>query len=143
LIQWLEEWGPKLILERNVLATEEWEKDPIVVLATDMSGLVAAKEILGPTPDSIVYCHFEELQNAPKDEDFRFHCVLSSYFETLTGDQEQSLRKQYKVGNADQLWSHYNCSTMGPLFARGGKHLWVYKNNEAKLIKEGYELWIS
>jgi hypothetical protein len=38
LIHWLEDWGPAMIRERNALAGPDYDKNPVLIFATDMRG---------------------------------------------------------------------------------------------------------
>lgn len=147
LIRWLRQWGPALIQERSFLADlQKWDKEPVIVIATDVPGMVAANEILGPPNDSLIYGkheHVSEYETTTPDADFIFHCELASYFEDLEETKAAALRKKFKLDEQTRLVSHYDCSTMGPLFARGGRHLWSFQEETPSLVAEGYESWVS
>ena len=147
LLSWLRQWGPALIQERNCFADmEKWDKQPVIVILTDVPGLVAASEILGPPNDSLIYGkheHVREYLTTTPDADFSLHCELASYFEELDEANAAALRKKFKLDDQTHLISHYDCSTMGPLFARGGRHLWSFQKETPSLVEEGYDSWVS
>lgn len=147
LIRWLQQWGPALIQERSFLAdVKNWDKDPVILIHTDVPGLVAAREILGPPNDSLIYGkhqHVREYLTTTPDAEFTFHCELASYFEELDETRATALRERFNLDKQTLLASHFDCSTMGPLFARGGRHLWSFQEDRPSLVEEGYESWVS
>jgi len=147
LIRWLQQWGPALIQERNFFADmNKWDKQPVIVILTDVPGLVAASEILGPPNDSLIYGnhqHVREYLTTTPDAEFTFHCELASYFEVLDEAKASSLREKFNLNDQTHLASHFDCSTMGPLFARGGRHLWSFQEETPSLVEEGYDSWVS
>lgn len=149
LIQWLQQWGPRLIAERNALAMTRGATDePAIVFVTDTPGLVAAAEILGDGSEKIVFCRPAELEVFPgykQDETFSVHCELHSYFEgpgTAEADWQRA-RNDHPPGPDEVLWLHHDCSMMGPRFARGTHHVWFWNGSEARLVQENWETWIS
>ncbi|WP_397385658.1 hypothetical protein [Prosthecobacter sp.] len=147
LIRWLQQWGPALIQERNFFADlNKWDKQPVIVILTDVPGLVAASEILGPPNDSLIYGkrqHVREYLTTTPDAEFTFHCELASYFEELDEAKATTLRERFNLDDQTLLASHFDCSIMGPLFARGGRHLWSFQEETPSLVEEGYESWVS
>ncbi len=154
LLNWLDNWGPQLIMERNVLAhmrpPEEMpeDKEPIIVFVMDEPGLVAAREIIRDTSGRLVYVRktdFDFCMAINPDPGYVCHCVLESRFieEGEQGVDHKALRERFSLDAATPIGVHYDCSTMGPLFARGGLHLWAFTGDGPKLIEEAFESWVS
>ncbi|HYF36972.1 MAG TPA: hypothetical protein VD994_16865 [Prosthecobacter sp.] len=147
LIQWLQKWGPRLIQERNIVSWKEGtDKEPLVVVTTDVPGLVAANEILRGKMDQILYCRKAELlkfKTQHPDPDFLLHCELNLYFEKLDAEEEAKLRDTYHLPPDVRIAVQAEASILGPLFARGGRHLWDFSGDGPKLIEEAFETWIS
>lgn len=146
LISWLEKWGPEMIQERSFVALSPEQKcEPHVVILSSGPGLTAANEILSPLSEQVSFCRrsdYEEFCANFPDVDFLYHCCLESRFEVPARDHEDRLREQYQL-QTGEIWIHYDCSTMAPLFARGGRHLWHYDGDSPRLVAEAYETWVS
>ncbi|MES2734667.1 MAG: hypothetical protein V4672_00005 [Verrucomicrobiota bacterium] len=147
LISWLEEWGPNLILERNVLADMQgWDKNPHVVFLTSGPGLTAAREILHGAEEQVTWLttpQFQEFLVLHPDEGQVHHCILESWFRPASAQEESALRASYPIPPEASLRIHHDHSRMAPLFTRGGLSLWSSQKGEMKLIEEGYQHWLS
>lgn len=154
LLNWLDNWGPQLILERNVYADlrppdeRPEDKEPIIVFVMDEPGLVAAREIIRDTSGRLVYVRkkdFDFCMAINPDPGYVCHCVLQSLFleEGEQGVDFTALRERFSLDADTPIGVHYDCSTMGPLFARGGLHLWAFTEDGPKLIEEAFESWVS
>lgn len=147
LISWLEEWGPALIAERNVLApVQGCEKDPHVVYLTEGPGLVAAHEILQGAEEQITWLtptEFEDFLAANPDEKYQFHCVLESWFAEVGDEERVEVTSIYDVSPGSRLWCHHDHSILGPLFARGGLHVWKSDGENLEMVAEGFRSWVS
>lgn len=147
LITWLKKWGPPLIQERNVLAeTGGWGKDPHVVFLTTGSGLAAASEILSGAEEQITWLtpeQFEEFTSTRPDDGLVHHCVLESWFEPAPAEEDDKLRAEYAQGRPGTLWMHRDHTIMGPLFTRGGYHLWLYDDGKMHMVEEAFRSWLS
>lgn len=147
LISWMNEWGPNLIMERNVLATMQgWDKNPHIVYATAGPGLAAACEILDGVEADVTWltaAQFQEFLSLHPDENQVHHCILESWFRPVTAEEETELRVTYATSTDGTLRIHHDHTLMGPLFTRGGLNLWSYKDEKMTLVKEGYQTWVS
>lgn len=67
--------GPDVLEQRLLLHPDE--RVPGLVFTSDMTGLVAALEILGPSPEGIVYLLDDEAEDvfSRRQEDFFHSCV--------------------------------------------------------------------
>jgi len=146
LISWLQKHNKALIHERNILTpTTGQTKNPFIVLLSDDPGLIAAREILDPMPKDLVYLYPDEFQKFIKkmpDKEYNWHCTYTFKF-TAADTAESEKRAELLTSKYDILSFHFEETVMGPLFARGGKHLWGWKNGIPELIEEGFESWIS
>lgn len=146
LISWLQKYGPHLLQERVMLADlEGWEKDPFVVFTSEQPGLVAAREILEEGPSSIVFLYPKEFTQWLKkhpDQNFRWHVHTWSFFCPLDADSLQKAQK-YPLAPGESYWLHREGTMCGPLFGRGGDHLWKWNGREAILLEECLNQWIS
>ncbi len=150
LISWLQDYGPRLLRERAAFPLlHRGNRSPTVLFVTDRPGMAAAQEILSPRDGQVVACLREEfaaLSKEEQDPEFMEHCELQSYFERVpVGGAERELRHEHGVSVSGELWTHYECSLMGTLFARGARHLWRFGENgeEVRLLKEAHDQWIS
>ena len=136
-----------LIQERNIVSRGlPLDKEPVIVIATDDPGLVAASQIIGPPKDTLVYGrlnHVRDYDTIAPDREFACHCEMASYFEDVDEKRARSLRKQHGLKPRAQIFVHYECSTLGPSFARGARHLWTFQDDTLSLVAEAFERWIS
>lgn len=146
LIQWLSEWGPQFLQERAVLSSlRGLDRGPLVCIHSDWPGLVAASEIIGDRDVPVVWglpSDFESWQI--EDSGFEHHVVLRSLFlrvepESLGAD----VRREYPLTESEIYLIHVDESILGPLFARGARHLWKWDGHELSLLKEAFQTWIS
>ena len=147
LITWLNEWGPGMIMERNMLAhMKNWDKDPHIVYITAGPGLAAAQEILEGSEQAVTWLtetQFQEFLTLHPDENQTHHCILESWFRPPAPEEESRLRRQNNLGLEGILWIHHDHTLMGPLFTRGGLSLWLDHDGQMTLTEEGYETWLS
>jgi hypothetical protein len=145
-ISWLQKHGPRLLQERAVLAPlQNWEKDPFIVFTSDQAGLVAANEILEDTPPTIVFLYHEEFTRwtkAHRDAGYRWHVHTWSFFTAPDADVTKRAAK-YPLQAGETYWLHKEGTMCGPLFGRGGDHLWKWNGQEPELLEEGFNQWIS
>lgn len=144
MIQWLHEWGPRLLMERKAHnADKAVEDEPFVLFLTDTPGLVAAREILDDGDDSpIAYMRageFEAFSAVHPDEQLRWHITVESGFHELTDEAERALAlRKHALQPGEVFWIHHAVSTLRPQFARGGGHLWVWDGKEAQMVEDGF-----
>lgn len=146
LIHWLEDWGPRLLEERSGLpALQKGNPDPLICFQSTLPGLIAAQQILGEDSGPVLWGLPEEFESFPlQDEDYVFHVVLRSLFETA-GDSriDCEIRQRHPLAGADTYLFHLEESDFGPLFARGARHLWKWDGIELTLLEEALETWVS
>jgi len=146
LIGWLRQHGPRLLQERAVLAgLQNWEKDPFVVFTSEQPGLVAANEILENAPPTIVFLYCDEFTRWTKahpDADYRWHVHTWSFF-TAPDLEEVRRAAKYPLAVGDTYWLHKEGTMCGPLFGRGGDHLWKWNGREPELLEECFNQWVS
>lgn len=148
LIHWLEDWGPRLIQERNALLPPKQpaERQPLVIIATDVPGLVACAEILGGQGGQVIFGGHEEIrafEARHPDPGFDLHCTLETWFEEPSTEELAALAARHPGRAAEALAVHRECAILGPLFARGGRHLWDLGGDDARLVAEAFETWVS
>jgi len=146
LIGWLQEYGPRLLQERAVLSDfEGWEKDPFVVFTSEQPGLVAANEILEETPPTITCLYSDEFAEWTKthpDEGYCWHIHTWSFFMAPDADEIKAAAR-YPLVEGETYWLHKEGTVCGPLFGRGGDHLWKWNGEEPKLLEECFNQWVS
>ena len=146
LIAWLEDHGPQFLQERSFLAKlKGWEKDPFVIFTSTEPGLVAANEILQEDPANIAALYPDEFTQWLKDNpdpDYLWHVHMWSFFETPDSAMQEKA-KEYPVAQGESYWLHREGTMCGPLFGRGGDHLWKWDGDEPVLLQECINQWVS
>lgn len=146
LISWLQEWGPELLRERAALvATRNWDVNPLICFQSDMPGLVAAREILRDEPGNVVWGLLADYESlATTDENYIYHVELRSFMtQVKSSELNRTIRARHPKKRSEKYYIHFDKSVIGPLFARGAKHLWKWDGNELVLLEEAVEAWVS
>lgn len=148
LIEWLQRHGPCLLREREFLKSPmKLESEPIIVILSDLPGLVAAREILDPKPKFTLFFSrpiFEAFLVDHPDETFRWHVAFANLFlESLTDEDLSRAVQRYPLQPSEQYWLHRESSTLGINFGRGGDHLWKWDGSDTTLLEEGFNEWVS
>jgi len=78
-----------------------------------------------------------------EDPEFNVHVVLRSFFESPSAAQATELARTYPLQANETYLFHYDETIMGPLFARGGRHLWKWDGQQMSLLCEGFESFVS
>jgi len=149
LLRWLRDWGPALLSERKFVNYDgAMENDPFILFLTDTPGLVAAQEILGEDRDRLIlymrHGEFEEFSTGDPDHQFRWHVILESRFVVFEDEAETArAMRRHALRDGECFWVHRDVSTLGPAFARGGHHLWLWNGSEPQLLEEGLSTWVS
>lgn len=145
LIGWLNRHGPHFLQQRAFWSPHEDE--PKLIFTSDMTGLVAAQEILGPSPDGIVYLLDEEAEEGFSTfPDLIFDsCVhfWAKFRRRLPNHFARDASDQYPIPPRARYWIHEEGTVWGPLAGQGGAHLWMWDGNEAVLLEEAFERWVS
>lgn len=145
LLAWLKRHGPEFLEQRR--SWEPEESAPGLVFTSDMTGLVAALEISGPSPEGMVYLLDDEANVvfSKWQESFFHSCIhfwarfrprLPNHFKAEMGDR-------HPIPPGAKYWIHEEGTVWGPLAGRGAAHLWMWDGQEATLLEEAYESWIS
>ena len=146
LIAWLEDYGPCLLKERSFLAgIKGWEKDPFIVFTSTEPGLVAANEILKKGPDDIAVLYpkeFTEWLEKNPDTDYLWHIHMWSCFVVPDTVTEEKTNK-YTLAQGESYRLHKEGTICGPLFGKGGEHLWKWNCRELILLRECINQWVS
>jgi hypothetical protein len=124
---------------------ENWEKEPFIVFTSEQPGLVAAREILEDESERIAFLYpteFVEWNKSHPDENFRWHVHTWSFFAPLDSETKKKAT-QYPLAAGETYWLHKEGTMCGPLFGRGGDHLWKWNGNEPELLQECLNQWVS
>lgn len=148
LVSWLQTHSRPLLREREFLKDiRQLERDPLIVFISDKPGLIAARQILEGAPFPIVYLSqetFDAFIEQDPDETFCWHVVFTSYFhQNADGDTQSAMHATHQLQPGEEFWLHREVSTLAPLFARGGEHLWKWDGEKMSLVEEAFSTWIS
>jgi hypothetical protein len=146
LIHWLEDWGPRLLEERSILpANQPRDPEPLICFQSTLPGLIAAREILGEAPGRVLWGSPEEFEACPiQDDAYAFHVVLRSRFEAAEdAGLARAVRQRHPLTSGETYVFHVEESVLGPLFARGAKHLWKWDGTALTLLEEALAAWVS
>ncbi len=146
LIGWLNTYGPRLLQERSVLAAHQgWEKEPFVIFTSEEAGLIAANEILAGSISTMAFMYADEFSSwatSHPDIDFRWHVHTWSFFAALDAVTLQRAAR-YPLLEGENYWLHREGTVCGPLFGRGGDHLWKWNGEVPMLLEECFNQWSS
>ena len=146
LNSWLRKYGPPLLQERAMLCdVGGWEKDPFVVFTSEQPGLVAAREILEDDPGTIAWLNpteFEDWNQIQPDKDYKWHVHRWSFFAPMDPETKKKA-ELYPLVAGESYWLHKEGTMCGPLFGRGGDHLWKWDGREPVLLQECINQWVS
>jgi hypothetical protein len=143
LRQWLPQVGPRFLQERAVLGPMlELDAEPLLVFTSDVPGLVAAQEILGPEPERAVCLLVEEYDALPRrlaDPDCRWHVHVWSFFRPSVHRGFRAwARERYPLPKGSRYWQHSEGTLWGALAGRSVDHLWNWDGKEATLLEEAF-----
>lgn len=148
LLNWLREDGPRFLQERAFMGDYMGlEPEPAIVFTSDISGLVAAQQIVGPEHERIVYLLEEEFSvSAPHLDDptYNYHLHCWSVFRAeVSADLAASAFAKYPLPTGCVYWTHSEGTRWGVNAARGCDHLWRWDGTEPKLLEEAISQWVS
>ena len=142
LIDWNNNRANGLLSERALLL---YNKDPAIFFISTMPGLGASQEVLGDKNGPFVWGVPEDFDSfEERDEEFIFHVEYRSLFKEPESDADvKELTKSHPLEPGERYFIHTVESVMGPLFARGGEHLWKWNGQELELLEEAWQTWVS
>ena len=142
LIRWINDIADGLLSERALLLHH---KDPVIFFISTMPGLVASQEVLGDKNGPFVWGLPEDFDSfEERDEEFIFHVEYRSFFKEPESDAAvKELTKSHPLAPGESHLIHTVESVMGPLFARGGEHLWKWDGDQLELLEEAWRTWVS
>ena len=146
LIQWNNNIADSLLSERAVLGKlQNWHKNPIIFFISTMPGLVASQEIIGDEHGRFVWGLPEDFDSfEERDEEHIFHVEYRSLFKEPESDADvKELTKSHPLAPGESHFIHTVESVMGPLFARGGEHVWKWDGEKLELLEEAWRTWVS
>ncbi len=141
LLAWLRQHGPQFLEERAVMCQAmAIDRDPAIVFTSDVPGLVAAREIVGPDHERVIYLLEDEFANRPTplaDPEYIWHVHCWSFFlREVDPDFEVAAQAKHPIPAGCGYWQH----SEGTLWARnagqGGDHLWRWDGQKPELLEE-------
>jgi len=148
IIAWLEQHGPGILQERQVLhKLMNVDPAPGIVFTSNIAGLLAAQEIIEVDNQEVLYLHEKEFQHWLKknpDPEYKWHVHFWSFFREPTNKEFASKsRKAYPLNNGSVYWQHSEGTMWGPLAGRGVEHLWQWDGVKPVLLEEAFQSWVS
>jgi hypothetical protein len=143
LLAWLNRHGPQILAQRRFFRGPD--DRPVIVFTTDITGLVAAREILEGESLELVYLLDTEYDQwmSNNNDDFAYHVHLWARFTEPTGDFLERARREYPQPPGHIYWNHSEGTVWGHLQGRGAEHLWAWNGREPSLLKEAFVEWVT
>lgn len=145
LLAWLNKHGPEVLEQRLLL--QPGESAPGLVFTSDITGLVAALEILGPSPEGIVYLLDDEAEDVLSrwQEDFFHSCVhfWARFRPRLPKHFKAQIAERHPIPPRAKYWIHEEGTMWGPLAGGGAEHLWMWDGKQTTLLEEAFQSWVS
>jgi hypothetical protein len=148
LLKWLRQVGPRFLQERAVMCKLlEIDRDPVIVFTSDIPGLVAAQEIVGPDHERVVFLLEEEYKAAPllaADPNYKRHAHVWSFFrpEVEPGFAAKA-RAKHPIPDGYSYWQHSEGTMWAVNAGRGGDHLWRWDGHKPELLEEAMSQWVA
>lgn len=148
LLTWLQQHGPQFLQARVALCTVLGiDRDPAIVFTSDVPGLLAAQEIIGPHHERVVYLLKEEfaaLSLRQADREFKHHVHVWSYFRSEPESEfVAQARSMHPIPERCSYWQHVEGTMWAMRAGRGGDHLWKWDGRKPELLKEAISHWVS
>ncbi len=142
----LEHFAPQLIQQRGLFShLDQSERKPFIILLSDLTGLVAAREIVGES-DRIAYltaAEFDTFNAKHPDNDYRWHVRFVDEISPASGKDAVRAAKEYPLKRGEEHWLHHAAAIMGPLFGRGARHLLRWNGRNVAVLEQCFDRWIS
>lgn len=141
LLAWLRQHGPLLLQERAVMHKMLGiDRDPVVVFTSTVPGLVAAREIVGPDHERVVYLLEDEYAALPPslaDPEYKRHAQFWSFFrpEVEPGFAAEA-RAKHPIPATCSYWQHSEGTMWAVNAGRGADHLWRWDGHKPELLEE-------
>lgn len=139
ILNWLRQIGPRFLQERAIVhRTLQVDPHPAIVFTSNVPGLVAAQEIVGPDHERGVYLLEEEFAAAPAhlaDGEYKCHIRFWSFFRA---EPEPAFaaraRAKYPLADGGSYWQHSEGTMWAVNAGRGVDHLWRWDGQQAVLL---------
>jgi len=146
LVHWHNNVADDLLSERAFLGKMKgWDPNPVIFFISTMPGLFASQEIIGDENERFVWGlpkDFKLLEELDKEN--IFHVEYVSLFKKPRSKADLTeLAQSHPLATGESYYIHAVESVMGPLFARGMKHLWKWDGKKLELLEEGWRTWVS
>jgi hypothetical protein len=148
MLTWLRQVGPRFLQERAVMCKLlDIDHDPAIVFTSDLPGLVAAREIVEPDHERVVYLLEDEFAAAPAraaDQEYKQHVHFWSFFrpEIEPGFAAEA-RAKHPIPEGCSYWQHSEGTMWAVNAGRGGDHLWRWDGHKPDLLEEAMSQWVS
>jgi hypothetical protein len=148
LLTWLRQHGPRFLQERAVVCELlGLDRDPAVVFTSDVPGLVAAREVVGPDHERVVYLLDDEFAAAPAraaDPGYKHHVHFWSFFrpEVEAGFAAEA-RARHPIPADCSYWQHSEGTMWAVTAGRGADHLWRWDGHTPELLEEAMSRWVA
>lgn len=148
ILSWLRQYGPRFLQERAVMCKLLGiDRDPAIVFTSNVPGLVAAREIIGPHHERVLYLLEDEFAgSSPKgaDPQYKWHVHFWSFFrEQLDPEFAAEARVKHPIPAGCSYWQHTEGTMWAANAGLGGDHLWQWNGQEPELLEEAMRRWVS
>jgi hypothetical protein len=148
ILTWLRQVGPRFLQERAVICTlQDIDRDPTIVFTSDLPGLVAAREIVGPDHERVIYLLEDEFAAAPArvaDPQYKWHVHFWSFFRSeIDPDFAAEARARHPIPEGCIYWQHSEGTMWAVNAGRGADHLWRWDGHKPELLEEAMSQWVS
>lgn len=142
LITWLQEEFPDIIRQQQAMRLRQANDPlPLVVIATEMAGLVAAMEIIGESDELVCLlpAEYDSWEGKHQDSNYAWHIDYWSAFHPVTVAEwtEVAAEGIDSVEQADARWHIVGC-LWGAQAGHEETHLWEWTGDELALVAPGY-----
>lgn len=141
LLSWLRQHGPRFHQERAVMSKLLGiDRDPAIVFTSDVPGLVAAQEIVGPDHERVIYLLEDEFSAAPSgvaDPEYKRHIHFWSLFRPAVKPAfAAEAQAKHPIPAGCSYWQHSEGTVWAVNAGRFADHLWRWDGHEPELLEE-------